>query len=138
MRSSRCAVPRCGCVRGSETQDLSRSSGKKYPTHTGQWQQSGRCWVQTCCIIVSTIYVRLHIKYIISMRVSTSGAAVLTLIVFAISACNSMSGKSFLPAVDGYHEKSKEVFILKKKLLEVSGIAYLENDSMAAINDEKG
>lgn len=58
--------------------------------------------------------------------------------VLAASACSPGRGKSFLPAVPGYPEKNPEVYVLKKKLLEVSGIVYLGNDSMAAINDEKG
>ena len=62
---------------------------------------------------------------------------VLMSIVFLFS-CSTFSGKSFLPVLSGYSEKSREVFVLKKKLLEVSGIAYLGNDTMAAINDEKG
>jgi uncharacterized protein YjiK len=54
------------------------------------------------------------------------------------TACGASSGKSFVPRIDGYQEKLKEVFILKKKLLEISGIAFIENDKLAAINDEKG
>lgn len=59
-------------------------------------------------------------------------------VMFLVSACSTFSGKSFIPRLPGYSEKAKEVFVLKKKLLEVSGIVYLGNDSMAAINDEKG
>jgi hypothetical protein len=60
--------------------------------------------------------------------------------VFAIllQACSTFSGKSFVPVLAGYNEQAKEVYVLKKTLLEVSGIVYLGNDSMAAINDEKG
>jgi hypothetical protein len=56
----------------------------------------------------------------------------------AVAACSTYSGKSFVPLINGYSEKNKVVYVLKKRLLEVSGIAYLGGDSMAAINDERG
>lgn len=55
-----------------------------------------------------------------------------------LHACSTYSGKSFVPAMSGYSEKNKQVYVLKKKLLEISGLVYLGNDSVAAINDEKG
>lgn len=55
-----------------------------------------------------------------------------------ISACSSYSGKSFVPVISGYNEKEKQVYVMKKVLLEVSGIVYLGNDSIAAVNDERG
>jgi uncharacterized protein YjiK len=61
-------------------------------------------------------------------------------IIFVLScaACGSRSGKSFVPQITGYSEKDKQEFIMPDELLEVSGIDYLENDNIAAINDEKG
>ncbi len=55
-----------------------------------------------------------------------------------LHACSTYSGKSFVPSMSGYSEKNKQVYVLKKKLLEISGLVYLGNDSVAAINDEKG
>lgn len=54
------------------------------------------------------------------------------------AACGAGLGKSFVPRINGYQEKSKEIFVLKKKLLEISGIAFMGNNKLAAINDEKG
>jgi uncharacterized protein YjiK len=52
--------------------------------------------------------------------------------------CDSFSGRSFLPRIAGYNEKTKHVYVLKKKLLEVSGIWYETPSRMSAINDEQG
>lgn len=59
-------------------------------------------------------------------------------ILMIVVACSTYSGKSFVPVIGGYNEKDKQVFVLQKKLLEISGIVYLGRDSIAAINDEKG
>lgn len=56
----------------------------------------------------------------------------------SFSSCASGSGKSFVPSIEGYNENNKELFVLKKNLLEISGLCYLGNDSFAAINDEEG
>lgn len=53
-------------------------------------------------------------------------------------ACNGKSGKSFLPELPGYDPSQKEVFVLNKQLLEISGIAYLDDTTLFAINDEDG
>jgi hypothetical protein len=60
-------------------------------------------------------------------------AAILVLI-----GCSSSSGRSFMPYVPGYSEKQKEVFVLKKKLLEISGIFYQQDGRIASMNDEDG
>src|SRR6476660_4442898 len=51
--------------------------------------------------------------------------------------CLATSGKSFVPALSGYHAKH-QLFILPKDLVEISGIVCLEDERFAAINDEDG
>jgi len=51
--------------------------------------------------------------------------------------CLATSGKSFVPALHGYHAKH-QLFVLPKDLLEISGIVYLGEQRFAAINDENG
>jgi hypothetical protein len=55
-----------------------------------------------------------------------------------ILACNGQSGKSFLPDIPGYESTEKKVFVLHKQLLEISGITYVDEKTLAAINDELG
>lgn len=55
-----------------------------------------------------------------------------------INSCGTSSGKSFVPSLPGHPESRKEVFVLHKKLLEISGLNVLPNNSYAAINDEDG
>lgn len=55
-----------------------------------------------------------------------------------LAACTAYSGKSFVPSLPGYKERDREVFVLKKRLLEISGLVYLGDNRVAAINDEKG
>ncbi|HTE24471.1 hypothetical protein [Flavitalea sp.] len=52
--------------------------------------------------------------------------------------CSGKNGKSFLPEVPGYDSKNRQVFILHKQLLEISGITYINNRTLSAINDEDG
>jgi hypothetical protein len=52
--------------------------------------------------------------------------------------CSSYSGKSFVPDIQGYQEKTKKVYVLGKDLLEISGLVHLEGNRIAAINDEEG
>ncbi|MBO9574069.1 MAG: SdiA-regulated domain-containing protein, partial [Chitinophagaceae bacterium] len=75
------------------------------------------------------------IKYINSMP---SCFASLLFFTVVLMGCSTYSGKSFLPDLHDYNTKHKEVFVLKKRLLEISGLVYLGNDSVAAVNDEKG
>lgn len=51
--------------------------------------------------------------------------------------CLATSGKSFVPALSGYHPKH-QLFVLPKDLLEISGIVHLGDLRVAAINDEDG
>jgi uncharacterized protein YjiK len=55
-----------------------------------------------------------------------------------LAACDGRAGKSFLPDMPGYDPMKKEVFVLHKKLLEISGIAYLNDSVLFAVNDEDG
>lgn len=57
--------------------------------------------------------------------------------VFGI-ACGSRSGRSFVPTINGYHEKQRQDFVLPDELLEISGLAFIKDNQFAAINDEKG
>lgn len=65
-------------------------------------------------------------------------ATILAGICVFICSCSSSSGKSFYPAFSLYKEKEKTVYILPKKLLEISGHVVLGNGQFAAINDEDG
>jgi hypothetical protein len=55
-----------------------------------------------------------------------------------IIACKGQNGKAFLPDIPGYPNELKQTFILHKKLLEISGITYVNNQTLAAVNDEDG
>lgn len=52
--------------------------------------------------------------------------------------CDAVRGKSFLPPIPGYNAANKQVLILDKDLLEISGISFNANHQIAAINDEDG
>lgn len=58
--------------------------------------------------------------------------------IMLLQGCTAKSGRSFLPSIPGYAEKSKELFVLDDYLLEISGIFYLPDGRIAAHNDEKG
>lgn len=58
-------------------------------------------------------------------------------IVLSFQAC-SRQGKSFVPPVPGYSTANKQVIVLDKELLEISGMFYLPDTRIAAINDEDG
>jgi hypothetical protein len=55
-----------------------------------------------------------------------------------IASCGSNSGKSFVPSMDGYHDKQRKQFILPDELLEISGLVHLDSHRIAGINDERG
>lgn len=57
---------------------------------------------------------------------------------FLLVACDGRSGKSFLPDVPGYNSDAKQIYVLHKQLLEISGIAYVNDRTLAAVNDEDG
>ncbi|WP_276480680.1 hypothetical protein [Paraflavitalea pollutisoli] len=58
-------------------------------------------------------------------------------LVISFQAC-SRQGKSFVPPMPGYHESHKQVIVLDKELIEISGMFYLPDTRIAAINDEDG
>lgn len=58
-------------------------------------------------------------------------------IVLSFQAC-SRQGKSFVPPIPGYSTTNKQVIVLDKELLEISGMFYLPDTRIAAINDEDG
>ncbi len=62
----------------------------------------------------------------------------LIVLLLTCCACDRLQSKSFNPAIPGYNESGKQVMILKKELREISGLEYLGNNSLAAINDEQG
>jgi hypothetical protein len=65
-------------------------------------------------------------------------ASSLTVLVIFMNACSSYKGKSFVPAVTGYDDRKREVFVLKKDLLEISGLVNIGGTTFASINDEQG
>ena len=59
-------------------------------------------------------------------------------VLLTLVSCNGRNGRSFLPDIPGYDSKNKEIYILHKQLLEISGITYIDNRTLSAINDEDG
>lgn len=64
--------------------------------------------------------------------------AIFALLFIVLTSCGHRTGKSFVPGIPGYDDAKHEVFILKKALLEISGLVTLGDMRFAAINDEKG
>jgi hypothetical protein len=62
----------------------------------------------------------------------------LTVLAIIGISCSSQTGKSFVPAVQGYHERQQKQFVLDDKLLEISGIVSLGGERFAGVNDEDG
>ena len=52
--------------------------------------------------------------------------------------CSYFSGRSFKPRIEGYNENHAKLFVLKKKLLEISGQVSFSDHHFVAINDEQG
>ena len=59
------------------------------------------------------------------------------LLVSSLTGC-SRQGKSFVPSIPGYNAANKQLIVLDKELLEISGMYYLPDTRIAAINDEDG
>ncbi|MHA4843246.1 hypothetical protein ACX0G7_03725 [Flavitalea antarctica] len=59
-------------------------------------------------------------------------------VVITLVSCSGKNGKSFLPEIPGYDNKNREVFLLHKRLLEISGITYINSRTLSGINDEDG
>lgn len=68
----------------------------------------------------------------------TYAAGLLYILMFSCLTACSRQGKSFVPAVPGYNAANKQVIVLDKELLEISGMYYLPDTRIAAINDEEG
>jgi len=63
---------------------------------------------------------------------------ILTILLIAgFSGCTGQ-GKSFVPSIPGYDASQKQTVVLDKELLEISGMFWLSNGTIAAINDEDG
>lgn len=60
-----------------------------------------------------------------------------TILIIYFTGCRGQ-GKSIVPPIPGYDPAKKEVVVLGKDLLEISGMYYLPNGKVAAINDEEG
>jgi hypothetical protein len=58
--------------------------------------------------------------------------------VLLFSNCTPKPRRSFLPNIAGYDETKKDVIILDKLLLEISGIFFMKDGRIAANNDEHG
>lgn len=62
----------------------------------------------------------------------------LILLILSLAACSRLSGKAFKPGIPGYREHDKKLFVLNKKLLEISGQVSLNDHQFVAIEDEDG
>jgi hypothetical protein len=72
------------------------------------------------------------------MRFQTGFSAVLAFAIGLCIGCGSHPGKSFVPHLPGYPEVNKKEYVLDDDLLEISGLACLDSDRIAAVNDERG
>jgi hypothetical protein len=62
----------------------------------------------------------------------------LALLCAILPSCSYLSGRSFKPRIEGYNEQHARLFVLKKKLLEISGQVSFSDHQFVAINDENG
>lgn len=60
------------------------------------------------------------------------------LLVLLFSHCNQLSGNFFVPGLPGYGGKEHQLVVLKRPLREISGIDYIDDNKLVAINDEAG
>jgi hypothetical protein len=72
------------------------------------------------------------------MRFLTGVTGIWTLIMGFMLGCGSHAGKSFVPRMPGYPEANKKEYVLDDDLLEISGLAVVDSNKIAAINDERG
>lgn len=63
---------------------------------------------------------------------------IIILLTVLLFSCKGEGRKSFLPAIPGYNPATKEVVVLDKELLEISGINYMGDGKLVGINDEDG
>ncbi|NII24183.1 hypothetical protein HB364_03790 [Pseudoflavitalea sp. X16] len=71
------------------------------------------------------------------MKVMNAAILLYILLVLSFTGC-SRQGKSFVPSIPGYHTDTRQTIVLDKELLEISGMYYLPDTRIAAINDEDG
>lgn len=71
------------------------------------------------------------------MKVTNTAILLYILLGLSLTGC-SRQGKSFVPSIPGYHTDTRQTIILDKELLEISGMYYLPDTRIAAINDEDG
>lgn len=71
------------------------------------------------------------------MRFTYVTALLYILLISSFTGC-SRQGKSFVPPIPGYQTATKQTIVLDKELLEISGMYYLPDTRIAAINDEEG
>ncbi len=57
---------------------------------------------------------------------------------FLLVNCNRLDGKSFVPSIPGYAHRNQQRTVLKRPLREISGIGYVRENKLVAINDEAG
>jgi hypothetical protein len=55
-----------------------------------------------------------------------------------LAGCNQLGGNSFVPKIPGFETAERKMVILKRPLREISGIDFISNSQLAAINDEAG
>ncbi len=63
---------------------------------------------------------------------------IIFILLFLVLACGDKNRRAFIPYVPGYNEEVSVTKILPEKLDEISGLFYLPDGRMAAINDEEG
>lgn len=71
------------------------------------------------------------------MKVTNTAILLYILLGLSLTGC-SRQGKSFVPSIPGYHTDTRQTIVLDKELLEISGMYYLPDTRIAAINDEDG
>lgn len=71
------------------------------------------------------------------MKASNTSILWLLLTGVLLTGCKGM-GKSFVPSLPGYDASLKQTLLLHKDLVEISGMFYLPDGRIAAINDEEG
>ncbi len=59
-------------------------------------------------------------------------------VILLFNHCNRLNGHSFVPFLPGYEGNERHSVILKRPLREISGIDYISDNSLVAINDEAG
>lgn len=64
--------------------------------------------------------------------------SLLALVLIVLPGCSRLSGKAFKPGIPGYREHDKKLFVLNKKLLEISGQVSMNDHQFVAIEDEDG